>query len=249
MSKRTHMQIFEGEEARAYLDDGTLIHLTNRVNKIERDDKAGQICHDTALRLRATLGKGAETDALILQTDRAFYQIEHMKRLRDAGQVAIARDGDKTVGMAGFEWRATDPDTGRNFFELRRIAIRKTHERRGIGSELHRLMLDTVRSVDPNALILTETESPAVIHQCQKMGYKPFSADKAARMNMVHMQMNSFTKTPIRNSFYTTWQTRRNNHGGAGEDRTRAWGICSPLPYCLATAPQSDLLNDLMWWS
>lgn len=43
-------------------------------------------------------------------------------------------------------------------------------------------MLDTARSVDPNALILTETESPTVIHQCQKMGYKPFSADKAARM-------------------------------------------------------------------
>ncbi len=26
-------------------------------------------------------------------------------------------------------------------------------------------------------------------------------------------------------------------YGGAGEDRTHAWGICSPLPYYLATAP------------
>lgn len=124
MSERTHIQIFEGEEARAYLDDGTLIHLT-RVNKIERDDEAGQICHDTALRLRATLGKGAKTDALILQTDRAFYPIEHMKRLRDAGQVAIARDGDKTVGMAGFEWRAADPDTGRIFLSYDALPFEK----------------------------------------------------------------------------------------------------------------------------
>ena len=30
--------------------------------------------------------------------------------------------------------------------------------------------------------------------------------------------------------------------GGAGEDRTRAWGICSPLPYCLATAPDGAVV-------
>ena len=34
------------------------------------------------------------------------------------------------------------------------------------------------------------------------------------------------------------------NCGGAGGDRTRAWGICSPLPYCLATAPTQKNSSD-----
>ncbi len=164
--------IEDAEEAKRSLDDGALIHLTNRVNKIEREDAVGLLQHEAAQRIHELLLPDEEKWARIHEVDRAFYPIEHMKGLRENGQVVIAKDGDKTVGMVGFEFRRVDKASGRSVFEIRRVGVRKDYEGQGIGTKLHNAMFARIRAMDPNCLVLVEAQDPAMMKICENMGYQ-----------------------------------------------------------------------------
>ena len=172
MSHENQIKIVEGDEAKKGLDDRALIHFVNRVNKLEVQDTVGEQCHEIATRIHQSLGEEERKRALIDSIDPAFDPIEHMKDLRQNGQIAIAKDGDRTVGMAGFERCGTDPKSGRDVYEVRRIGVRKEDEKRGIGGQLHRTIFERVRVIDPQALILVEAWDQVIMNQCKKMKYK-----------------------------------------------------------------------------
>lgn len=173
MSQEKEITIVENEEAQKSLNDRVLTHLTNRVNKLERGDVVGELRHAVATRIHQLLPEGNVKHSLIRNIDPAFRPIEHMKDLRDIGQIAIAKDGEKTVGMVGFEHRGIDPVRGRHIYEIRRVGVRKEYEGQKIGSKLHKAMFDRIRETDPNGLILVEAQDPAMKKICERMGYKP----------------------------------------------------------------------------
>lgn len=182
MNEEHEIQIVEGEEAQEGLPDRDLIHLTNRVNKLEHGDVVGQLRHRIAIRIHRLLLPENVKRSLMRNVDPAFNFIEHMKYLRENGQIALAKDGKKTVGMVGFEYCGHDAVSERAIYEIRRIAIRKEYEGRGIGSQLHRKMFERVQLVDPRALILVETQHPSVVQQCRAMGYKPCSIQEGLHL-------------------------------------------------------------------
>lgn len=187
-----HIRIVTGEEAKQHLGDRELIQLTNRVNKIEVTETVGYERHVAALRIHELVTAGKAEYAQVRRIDPAFPFIEHMKGLREIGHIAIAKDGDKTVGMAGFEFCGTDSQSGKNVFEMRRIAVQKTYEAQGIGSQLHTAMFEQVRNVDPNALILVESQNPKVSSQCRKMGYKPCTLAEGVRLKFGEAEKNEW---------------------------------------------------------
>jgi GNAT superfamily N-acetyltransferase len=177
------IKIVSGEEARPHLGDRELIHLTNRVNKMEVAETVGYIRHAIAGRIHQLLsGRGKQPHPLVRRIDRAFGPIEHMKALRERGDIAVATHGEKAVGMAGFELCGEDSRTGRNVYEVRRIAVQQKFEGHGIGGELHKTIFEKVRSIDPNALIIVEAQNPKVSAQCRKMGYKPCTLAEGLRL-------------------------------------------------------------------
>ena len=182
MASHKEIHIVEGDEARGHLDDASLIHLTNRVNGMEVEDAIGLLRHQEALRILRLLAGTAVVDGTVRKIDPAFLPIEHMKGLRDSGQIAVARDGEKTVGMVGYELCGTDPTTGRNVYEIRRLAVRKEYEAQGISSKLSRVMFAKIRTADPNALVLIETNNPTVLKQCERKGYRPYPIAEGLRM-------------------------------------------------------------------
>ena len=181
MNQEKHIQILEGSQAKQELQDSELILLTNRVNKLEVDEITGETRHNIALKMHETMGANINF-VEIEENDPAFGPIEHMKWLRNLGHIAIAKDGEKTVGMAGFERCKTDPNTGRDVYEIRRLGVRSEYEGQGIGSQLHEVILNRVQAIDPKALILIETQNPTVSKQCQKMGYKQCSKEEGVRL-------------------------------------------------------------------
>lgn len=167
MASEKNIHILEGEQAREHLDDATLIHLTNRVNNIELEDDIGLARHETARRIYDLLQDIGEAAKI----DKAFWPIDHMKDLREKGDIAVAMDGEKAIGMSGFERRGIDPRSGRPVYEVRRIAVRKEYENRGIGTRLKQTIMQRVMAVDPKALILVETTNPTIVRQSLKMGF------------------------------------------------------------------------------
>ncbi len=172
MSYKNQIKILQGEEAKQNFDDEALIHLTNRVNKMEVGDRIGLLRHLVGMSVDHLFGPGNVTRAVRSKIDPAFFPIEHMKGLRDSGNVAIAKDGDRTVGMAGFERCGFDPKSGRNVYEVRRVGVRKKDEKRGTGGQLHRTVFDIIRLIDPQALILVEAWDQAIANQCKRIGYR-----------------------------------------------------------------------------
>lgn len=183
MSDKQKITIINGEGAKAHLQDPELIQLTNRVNKIERNKVVGVLCHETARRIFALLGPGKVTRTLIEGIDRAHGPIHHMKQLRDRGHIAVAKDGDATVGMVGYEQcKYIDPKTGRKVYELRRLGVQKEYEGRGIGKELQQAIVNQMREVDPEGIILVEAQHPAVVNICQQNGFTICSLDEGLRL-------------------------------------------------------------------
>lgn len=176
------IKILQGDEARASFRDSELIHLTNRVNDIECGDVVGALCHQVARLVHRLLKDGARKDFLMWKCDPAFGPIEHMKELRNHGHIAIAKDGGKTVGMIGFEHCNTDPKSGKEVYEIRRIGVRKQYEGQGIASRLHQTMFERVRDIDANARVLVATKQLPVVKQCERMGYEEWSMIDALRM-------------------------------------------------------------------
>lgn len=172
MSHENQIKILEGEEARENLDTAALVHLTNRVNKREIGDRIGLLRYLVGRSVDRLFGPGDVTRAVRSKIDPAFFPIEHMKGLRDRGHIAVAKDGDRIVGMAGFEHCGIDPKSGRNIYEVRRVGVRKNDEKRGTGGRLHKAVFDRMRLIDPQALILVEAWDQAIMNQCKKIGYK-----------------------------------------------------------------------------
>jgi len=176
------IKILDGEEAKREFSDAALAHLTNRANKLEKSDMVGHICHRVTSSMYGLLGNRAMIHAVQQKIDPAFRPIEHMKSLRDRGDIAIAKDGENTVGMVGFEFLCTDPNSDRKIYEIRRLAVRKKYEGRFISLRLYRAIMRRLEEIDPDALILVEAQNPAVAKQCQRMGYTPHEALDVLRM-------------------------------------------------------------------
>ncbi len=211
------IKILEGEEAQRSLGDRELIHLTNRVNELERGETVGQLRHTIAKGIYQLLGKGNTQRKLVRSIDPAFGPIEHMQSLREFGNIAVAKDGEKTVGMIGFEYAGTDPSSGREVYEIRRLSVRKEYEGRGIGSQLHKVMFEKIQSIDPNALILIETKTPKIVKQCQEMGYKPYPLK-----DCLFVKYGEEVTAENQTHEYEFWiHDLSSKDGGAGENRTR----------------------------
>ena len=168
---KKEIQILQGEEAKQNFENGALIHLTNRVNKIERGETIGHIRHLIASRIRRLLPANCVTRATVNTLDRAFGPIDHMKGLRENAQIAIAKDDDKTVGMVGFE--RCGELKGRSVYEIRRMTVRKKYEGRFISLKLYKAILERLLATDSKALILVDSQDSAVSKQCVRMGYTP----------------------------------------------------------------------------
>jgi GNAT superfamily N-acetyltransferase len=122
----------------------------------------------------------SQTD--IRSIDPAFGPIMHMKKLRERGDIAVVKDDEKTVGMVGFEYCRTDPESGRNVYEMRRLGVYKDYEGRGIGTALQKRIAEKVRSMDPTAILLVETKNPRISSQCRKMGFQRCSMEEWLRL-------------------------------------------------------------------
>lgn len=174
MSSEKQIKIMGGEEAKQGLENRALIHLTNRVNKLERGDVVGQLRHAIATRIHQLVANGKTKHLLMDNIDSAFGPIEHMKGLRERGDIAIAKDGKKTVGMVGFE--RCGELKGRNVYEIRRMTVRKKYEGQFISLQLYKAILERLQATDSNALILVDSQNPVVSKQCKRMGYAPCTA-------------------------------------------------------------------------
>ncbi len=187
MSGKKDIHIVKVDDAKDALKDPELTELTNRANKIERSPQVGRLRHLIAERIFDVFSENWLTHALvhgidlnvgplkhIQGIDRAFYPIEHMKRLRDSNQVVVAKEGNETVGMVGFE--RCGEFNGRNVYEIRRLAVRKEHEGRFISLHLYKAILEKLLAHDAGALVLVDAQNPVVSKQCKRMGYKPLKA-------------------------------------------------------------------------
>ncbi len=187
MSKRKNIHIVGGDDAKGALKDPELIELTNRANKIERSPQVGRLRHLIAERIFDVFSENRLTRAVVQGIDLnigpikgipgidpAFYPIEHMKGLRDSDQVVVAKEGNETVGMAGFERRGEFE--GRNVYEIRRMAVRKEHEGRFISLHLYKAIMEKLLAKDANALVLVDAQNPVVSKQCKRMGYASLPA-------------------------------------------------------------------------
>lgn len=177
-----NVTIVTGEQAKAELSDPALIHLTNRVNQIDCGDNIGFLRHAVGRAVRGLLGIRPLTRAIRDNIDPAWYPIEHMKSLRDRGDIAVAKSDRETVGMAGFQFRSYDTESGRPIYEVRRVAVRKKHEGKKIGSQIHSHIVDMIREKDPNALILVEAQDPGMMKICENFGYQECPPERGLRM-------------------------------------------------------------------
>jgi len=100
----------------------------------------------------------------IVKLDPAHWPIESMLEIRNKGNTMIAKDGEKTVGMIGFEEHHRAP-SGQRIFEIRRNTVLLEYRRRGIGKTLRENMIKRIQKIDPNALVISRIDKDNVANQ------------------------------------------------------------------------------------
>ncbi len=86
--------------------------------------------------------------------DPKNFPVTQMREFRDEGNTIIAKDGEKTVGMIGFQEHIPTSD-GRRLFEIRRTTVLKDYRGHGIGRVLRESIIKRLRDIDSDALLVS----------------------------------------------------------------------------------------------
>jgi RimJ/RimL family protein N-acetyltransferase len=105
--------------------------------------------------------------ASVLDNEDVQRVTKNMCEFRDEGNTIIAKDGEKTVGMIGYEKHPFTAPTGQRIFEIRRNTVLDdpNYRRKGIGRELQKRMIKRVQEIDPDALLVARIHTKNVASQ------------------------------------------------------------------------------------
>lgn len=119
--------------------------LVNVLNNVDTGNSWAR--HQMAMALR-----GTPEEPEIYEIDPMHWPIEQMCRFRDEGNTIIAKDGEKTVGMIGFQELHRAPN-GQQVFEIRRTTVLENYRGQGIGRVLRESMIKRLATIDPDAIL------------------------------------------------------------------------------------------------
>ena len=125
-------------------DVAELVNVLNNVDSTRSGER-----HRIALALEDT-----SEASRIIEIDPAHGPIKHMCKLRDQGNTIIAKDGEKTVGMIGFQEYPRTPG-GQRIFEIRRTTVLNDYRGGGIGRMLRESMIQRLEEIDSDAILLS----------------------------------------------------------------------------------------------
>lgn len=92
--------------------------------------------------------------------DPAHGLTNEMCEFRDQGNTIVAKDGNKTVGMIGFEEHPNSP-SGERIFEIRRTTVLPEYRGRGIGRALRERLMRHL----PSAILLSRIHKENTVNQ------------------------------------------------------------------------------------
>lgn len=96
--------------------------------------------------------------------DPAHFPVKQMREFRDQGNTIIAKDGEKTVGMIGFEELPATP-SGQRIFEIRRTTVLPEYRGSGIGRMLRESMITRLQEIDSGAILLSRIHKDNIVNQ------------------------------------------------------------------------------------
>lgn len=145
------------EQAFPNEDVAQLVNVLNNVDSVNSWAR-----HQAAL----ALGDPQDEDKFraIVALDPAHWPIEQMLKFRDMGNTMIAKDGEKTVGMIGFEEHHLSP-SGQRIFEIRRNTVLPEYRGRHIGRTLRESMIERIKKIDRSALLISRIDKDNVTNQ------------------------------------------------------------------------------------
>lgn len=89
---------------------------------------------------------------------------KQMCEFRNQGRAIIAKDGTRTVGMTGYQEHHRAP-TGQRIFEIRRTTVQPDYRGKGIGRGLREHMIEHLREIDHDALLVSRIHSDNTVNQ------------------------------------------------------------------------------------
>ena len=89
---------------------------------------------------------------------------EHMCKIRDQGNTITAKDGEKTVGVIGFQELHRTPN-GQRIFEIRRTTVLHDYRGGGIGRVLRESMIKRLKEIDPDAILVSRIRVDNTVNQ------------------------------------------------------------------------------------
>lgn len=149
MTEHKKITYIDGPDEKAFPNEDVAV-LVNVLNNVDTVNSWAR--HQAAIALRGEPSE--ERRQAILDLDPAHWPIEQMLGFRDIGNTMIAKDGEKTVGMIGFEEHDRTPD-GQRVFEIRRNTVLPEYRRQGIGRNLRESMLKRIQEIDSRALLIS----------------------------------------------------------------------------------------------
>lgn len=113
---------------------------------------------------------------------RPFHQyaeLRHqwMKEVCDSGQAIVASIGDEKAGIAGYTFFGRTPGEGRDIYDVGQIVVLRKFRGRGIFPRMAAEAMNIIRAKNPDALVLVETRSDAVVKWCMHEGFQEKGVD------------------------------------------------------------------------
>lgn len=107
-----------------------------------------------------------------------------MCKIRDQGNTIIAKDGEKTVGMIGYEKHHFSPLTGQKIVEIRRNTVLTDYRGLHIGRGLRERMIKHLQKMDPDALLLSRIHKRNTVNLNlgARTGFKQVTSDDMRRL-------------------------------------------------------------------
>jgi ribosomal protein S18 acetylase RimI-like enzyme len=157
MKKSQDIRYIERPDTKDFPDDDVaeLVNILNNVNSTNSG-----VRHRIAL----ALGNTPDDSRAIDEIDPAHWPIRQMREFRDQGKTIIAKDGEKTVGMVGFEELPAAPN-GQRVFEIRRTTVLPDYRGGGIGRILRESMIKRLQEIDADAILLSRIHKDNIVNQ------------------------------------------------------------------------------------
>lgn|GEM_PF-2145282 len=150
------VEIISGPEARKALDTGHVRALVeNLMTGVFKEPE------------------GASAEQVALLHAETFERIVgSVEQYADSGQIVVALADGEVAGIAAYEKFGSEPD-GRSVYEIRRVSILPEFRGGKIFPQPAQQALETVRKIDPEAVVMIHTKHPKVRDWAISQEFRP----------------------------------------------------------------------------